>query len=135
MTHKQNIPIVTIIILIGIITLSLIPQHTPYDNTETNNIDKVAHCFAYLCLAFSIVLFFDKRSNILALLILGIFLGIGIEFIQEMIPGRDKSLFDVIANTIGIVIGSRVGLILKSRIIEYSKGPGKRKILRYLLRN
>ncbi len=89
--------------LLLVVTLSLIPQ----DAMPTTSLwDKAGHALAYAALALTGGIGYrDLRSLILVALGL-LLLGAALELAQSALPGRIASFYDVLANTIGIVLGS-----------------------------
>lgn len=86
------------------------------------NIDKVAHLIAYGVLASSMIWAFlplgDRltRSRLVLMVIcFCILYGISDEFHQSFVPGRQPSIYDVIADGIGALIVSLVWLIVVRR--------------------
>lgn len=93
--------------------LSLLPQEL-MPNVDVG--DKIQHLTAYLCLALVGGTAFPGRRQQLAVG-LGLFaFGIGIEFIQAFVPGRFASVGDVVANTIGVVLGLSIARFAGSRV-------------------
>ncbi len=89
--------------LVAVIVLSLLPQETL---PETGMWDKLNHALAYGVLA--VVGGFGFKGW-LSLLMVGIglvLLGAGLELAQSVIPDRDGSITDALANFVGIAIGS-----------------------------
>ncbi len=83
--------------------LSLMPR---LDLPQTfSGADKIAHFLAYFWL--SAVPFFGfsdiRRALKAALWMIG--LGIGLEFGQLWVPGRQLSFFDMLANSAGVMVG------------------------------
>jgi len=66
--------------------------------------DKANHFIAFFTLYFLLSLAYKKLS-IKAKVGLLVLFGMQIEFVQSFIPGRDFSLLDVVADSIGILIG------------------------------
>jgi VanZ family protein len=95
---------VTWIISIFIVSyLSLIPRvDLPY---TFSGADKIAHFLAYFWL--SLLPFFGfnefRHAVIAAAWMIG--LGIGLEFSQAWVPGREPSLLDAFANSSGVLLG------------------------------
>jgi len=87
-------------------------------------IDKFVHIFLYFILTFLWLNYiFTKRKQknviktIVVFFIVCIIYGIVIEVIQELwIPTRGADLLDIIANVIGIILGSFLILNIKNRI-------------------
>ena len=86
---------------IAIVTLlSLLPQESL---PQSGLSDKLEHLLAYavLCVA-GCWAFPDKIQRILIFLVL---YGVVLELLQSLIPGRVPSMFDGLANTMGIALG------------------------------
>ncbi len=66
--------------------------------------DKLHHLIGFLALSFSCRLAFQRAK--LHWIALGCFLtGILIEYVQELMPLRTASVYDALANAIGVLIG------------------------------
>ena len=89
--------------LITIIALSLLPHET---TPETGMWDKLNHALAYGVLAVLGGFGFKGRRSLLMVGIGLVVLGAGLELAQSVIPDRTGSTYDVLANFVGIVIGS-----------------------------
>ncbi len=76
---------------------------------EFNNSDKICHMGMYLLLAFGPFLFLKKESLSAYLVIFSMFVGIFLECAQFFIPFREFSLYDMIANELGILLGIVLG--------------------------
>ena len=89
--------------LLLVVALSLIPQ----DAMPAPSLgDKAGHALAYAALAVAGgISHRGLRSLILVALGL-LLLGAALELAQSALPGRIASLYDVLANAIGIVLGS-----------------------------
>lgn len=105
---------------LGWLLLVLLLTLTPGENMPQANLwegllsfDKVAHFFIFGTLVFLMIVGLTKqyryellRTNAVRIsLALGIIYGIIIEIIQQFIPGRGFEVADIIANTIGCLIG------------------------------
>ncbi len=72
------------------------------------NLDKVGHFLAYAIMAlWGLSAFRTRRASILVIMFC-LFLGVGLEFLQQLVSGRDPSVADGLANFIGIFVGSSV---------------------------
>jgi VanZ family protein len=108
MNYLKNIPkwIIQAVWLFSIVLiacLSLAPRiEIPY---QFSGADKLAHCLTYAWLA--ILPFFGSASMRAALTqaFLMVPLGIALELAQRYIPGRDFSVADMIANSVGVALG------------------------------
>jgi len=86
-------------VIIGITYLSL----TPTTSVSVGN-DKVGHLIAYAVLMTNLGLFFiDKK--IWVAIVLALFYGAFMEFGQYFVPGRMVSMYDMLANAGGVLIG------------------------------
>jgi len=78
---------------------------------EIPNIDKYVHVILFGVFSFLWFSFFDSnyslKGNIvfLAILFIGSFYGLGMEFVQKYFTERNFSLTDALADTIGTLIG------------------------------
>ena len=87
------------LVIIGITYLSL----TPTTSVSVGN-DKVGHFIAYAVLMTHLgLLFLDKKMVVPILLAL--FYGAFMEFGQYFVPGRSVSMYDMLANATGVLIG------------------------------
>jgi VanZ family protein len=77
--------------------------------------DKANHFIAFMTLYILLSLAYQHLSLITKVLILLAF-GMQIEIVQSFIPGRDLSGFDVVADSVGIVIGIVVCTLYKKYI-------------------
>jgi VanZ family protein len=75
------------------------------------NTDKIVHFGIYFVLGISVQLailaYFPKAGRItlmISTIMFGLLFGISDEFHQSFVPGRDSSLGDLIADTIGVAI-------------------------------
>jgi VanZ family protein len=89
--------------LVAVIALSLLPQETL---PETGLWDKWNHTLAYGVLALSGGVGFQGWRSMLMVGIGLVALGAGLELAQSVTPDRDGSIYDALANLIGVAIGS-----------------------------
>ena len=93
--------------LLVVIALSVIPQGAIPD---TGISDKLGHIAAYAALALAGGIAF-RRARPLFMMATGLlFLGIGLELVQALLPGRFASSYDLLANVIGIALGSAMAI-------------------------
>jgi len=85
-----------------VIILSLIP--TAALGGELH-VDKIAHIIAYGIMGFLAYLSVSSVRKRFYLFFIIISLGLVLELFQLYIPGRSASFFDMIANTLGAVLG------------------------------
>lgn len=76
-------------------------------------LDKIVHACIYcgyaIVTSFGLSMFLKKSSVVMGVtLCSSVLLGIGDEFYQQHIPGRDSSVYDCVADIIGAAIGAYV---------------------------
>ncbi len=99
--------------VLAVVALSLLPQQAlPHFNLW----DKAQHLVAYLCLALAGGMKFRDWRSLLALGLGLVALGVGLEVIQWMVPGRQPSRGDIVANTLGVAMGLTIARFAASRI-------------------
>ncbi|MFK7855835.1 MAG: VanZ family protein [Granulosicoccus sp.] len=91
--------------------------------------DKVLHTLAYACLMawFAQIYRHDLTRLLLVIALTG--MGIGIEFIQGMVPHRQFDLLDMIANTSGVVLAWALAYTWVGNVLCWMEGLFCRKIL------
>jgi len=89
--------------LVAVIALSLLPHET---TPETGMWDKLNHALAYGVLAMLGGFGFKGWRSLLMVGIGLVVLGAGLELAQSVIPDRTGSTYDVLANFVGVAIGS-----------------------------
>ncbi|HQP25973.1 MAG TPA: VanZ family protein [Smithellaceae bacterium] len=98
----------------AVIFLSLLPRvDLPVDFW---NADKLYHCAAYSWLALLPVIGFADRRTALTAAFSMIILGLLLETGQYFIPGRMFSVPDILANTLGVILGILLGNYLRKRL-------------------
>ena len=102
---KDNFFIIAISITIGIAYLSLMKM--PKVEVSYSNIDKFYHLFAYFTLSFCWLFSFYKKPTLKYIIVIAcIIYGIIIEVLQDTLTlYRTGDFKDVLANTLGIVLG------------------------------
>ncbi len=94
------------VLLIAVIVLSL---HPAPGLPTGHGIDKALHLVGYFFLAVLPFAGFGHWRTSLGLSLLMLPLGIGLEFVQDMIPGRVKEGLDMVANGAGVFLGLCLG--------------------------
>ena len=115
MSFKNRIDPISIglILLVLVISfLSLQPKDGPIE-IEIN--DKLGHFLAYSALTLNAGLVFSKRAWV-GVLIFGY--SLLLESLQNFIPGRVFSIYDLIANTGGVLFGTTILAIFGSTILR-----------------
>lgn len=102
-------------LVIAVVVLSVIDLSGPVEQVMLH--DKVAHLITYACLMGWFVQIFRHHLTRLVLLLGFIALGIGVEFVQVMVPSRQFEVLDMIANSLGALLAwalayTRIGQIL-----------------------
>ncbi len=114
---------IALVLSIFILIVSLIPINSKLLD-EVKYSDKVVHVLFYLTLCLSWLFYFRAKQKIKQKFIIafGIFVyGIIIEVLQsDFTTYRTGSLFDVLANTVGIAIGLLVFEKLYKFLIKYT---------------
>ncbi len=72
---------------------------------EIHNFDKVVHFSIFLFLSINLCYRYLNQKILTEILIWAIFFGLLTEWAQKYIPGRDMSLFDGLADTLGVISG------------------------------
>jgi hypothetical protein len=111
---KRLISVLWIISIMVVCYLSLKPRiEFPID---FKGADLAYHALAYLWLACLPFFIFQggRRSLLCALLMIP--LGIALEFGQTFVPGRNFSIFDIMANSFGAILGVMGGKYGRSSI-------------------
>lgn len=92
--------------------------------------DKVVHTLAYACLMawFAQIYRHDLTRLLLVLGLIG--MGIGIEFIQGMVPHRQFEVLDMIANSSGVVLAWALAYTWVGNVLSWTEGLFCRKVLR-----
>jgi len=112
-------------VLVGsVITLSVI---SPSSNAELFRInDKIGHFLAYGTLMGWFAQWHDsKQYKYLAIMF--IVQGIGLEIVQSFLPEREGSVLDILANSIGVVIGWGLANTFLGRVLFHFENTLLRK--------
>ena len=83
--------------------------------SSTGISDKVLHFGAYTLLAGIAIVGFPQGAGVRWALAM-IPLGVVLEFVQKVVPGRSFELGDITANTLGVLTGDAVGLAAGKKI-------------------
>ena len=111
---KDNLFIIAIFITIAIAYLSLMKM--PKVEVQISNLDKGYHLFAYFTLTICWLFSFYKKKKLKYYIVVAcIFYGIIIEVLQHTLTMyRTGDIYDILANTLGIVLG----LIVFNQILK-----------------
>ena len=92
-----------------IIWLSVTPEPVQIDIEQG---DKLGHFAAYGSLMFWFCLLYRRRKVRIAYAVLWIAMGVGLEFVQGQLGYRTYDVGDMLANSIGVLIGWAAALML-----------------------
>ena len=93
----------------AIVWLSLTPAPPEVDISEG---DKIGHLLAYGLLMFWFAQLYTQRRTRVAYALGFIAMGVGLEFLQAQLGYRSFDLFDMYANTVGVLLGWAAALVL-----------------------
>jgi VanZ family protein len=72
--------------------------------------DKLLHLVSYAVLALPVAMAASSSQQVVAGAVILLGAGLAIEFVQHFIPGRSFCTRDLLANAVGVVIGTVLGL-------------------------
>ncbi len=109
----------------AMVPLSLLPQTAPPADTLVSGItvDMLLHVVAYGCLAAAPALAFAAPRAALLLALAMAPYGLGLEWLQDLVPGRQYSLSDAVANAIGAGAGTAAGWWLREPVFGRFRSP------------
>lgn len=111
--QKVNFKLLGILWALTILVLSFLPNKT-FPKVEIWSPDKLVHIFLYMVLTilFGISIYQDHgkiKQKLFIIFIIGcISLGWLIEIFQPILTDRYYEFYDIIANTIGVIVGSTI---------------------------
>lgn len=114
MKAKRLLTFSSILVFIGITVLSLMP---PKSGMEIPTNDKVGHFIAYSVFALNLSLVAPSKWMRFYLLLGALSYSVLIEYLQGFM-GRQTSFFDFLANSVGVVSGYLIFILLGQKIIE-----------------
>ena len=119
---KTRISLLIYALLVSVVSL------LPGSGASYGQVDKVGHFSAYAGMAVLAMMSFKGRISRLAALLGAIGLGVLLEWGQSFIPGRDMSLLDGAANTLGVLAGALFFRFWGETLIALiqSKLPGRK---------
>ncbi|WP_176631846.1 VanZ family protein [Desulfolutivibrio sulfoxidireducens] len=82
-------------------------------------VDKVYHLVGYAWLAFWPCFGFARKRIGLAVSLSMILFGCGLEYAQGHVPGRMASVWDMVANTAGVLLGILAGRVVRRRFSPF----------------
>lgn len=120
MSRVRQVAVVAFAIaVVAVVFLSVTPRPLPTSGPLLS--DKVQHLAAYAVLAIlgGFGLAAGRRVGRVALALFG--LGVAMEVVQSFVPGRFAGLDDVAANSLGILIGCGVALIINGGLARLTR--------------
>ena len=102
-----------------IVWLSLTPAPPKIDLEEG---DKLGHFLAYGSLMLWFCLLYPRRATRIAYALAWTGMGIGLEFIQGQLGYRTYEVYDMYANTLGVLIGWAAAFISPRDLLPAGKG-------------
>ncbi len=121
MSGLRHVAVVAFVIaLVGVVFLSVTPRPLPTSGPLLS--DKVQHLAAYAVLAIlgGFGLAAGRRVGAVAMALFA--LGVVMEIVQSFVPGRFAGLDDVVANSLGILIGCGLALIVNRGLARLARG-------------
>jgi len=86
---------------------------------EVNNFDKYAHTFGYFVLMGWFVQLYQTPKSVFVCAVLFIIMGVGLEFIQGATGYRQFDIYDMMANTLGVLIAWVLSLTRFPCLLKY----------------
>ncbi|MCC3860064.1 VanZ family protein [Pseudemcibacter aquimaris] len=102
-SHNKRKAVWGLMVLV-VVVLSLLPQdNIPVKMPFT---DKTAHFVTYAILSFFALLSSRQKHSLFAILAVQIFIGTFLEGAQSFVPGRMPEFLDIVANSLGVLLGA-----------------------------
>ncbi len=81
-------------------------------------IDKLYHLITYCFLSIWFLQVSKKTSYVVSVVLFFILMGVGLEFLQALTPHRMFEYYDMIANTIGVLIGYGLSFTILGNVLN-----------------
>lgn len=117
---------VLLLVAVTLASVVTLPTHNNFFMLQ----DKVLHMLVYAFLMGWFAQIFRHDLTRLALVAGFVLMGIGIEFLQGMVPARQFDVLDMIANTSGVVLAWALGYTWVGNILQWVEGLLCRRVLR-----
>lgn len=107
-------------VLVTFIVYSSLTSHTI--EVDIRFFDKYAHSFAYFVLMGWFVQIYQTKKSVLLCAIFFVCMGVGLEFVQGMTAYRSFDLYDMSANTLGVLIALGLSFTRFTVILRHFEG-------------
>ncbi len=84
-------------------------------------IDKIAHFIMHGSIAFFGISFMKNKPWVILFISVAILFGVSLELLQRSIPGRSFEYADIVANSLGTLLGSYLGYKALSSLKKFFK--------------
>jgi VanZ family protein len=109
----KYIPVVSLVVMVITIgILSLLPPESGFELKK----DKLGHFLAYASLAANALYFSREHRSLITIFFSVICYGGLLELLQQLIPGREPSGLDLLANTSGAILGTGFHLLFGKQL-------------------
>ena len=112
MRYLPTILVCTLVLILSVINTGVLPK------TDVPSADKIVHTIMYFCITLILMLNQTRylrevisRKQMWFTFLFSVSFGTLMEIIQHFLPWRSGSIYDFIANTIGVIIAIVVMLI------------------------
>jgi VanZ family protein len=115
----KYLPVISLMfVLVTITVLSLLPPESGFELKK----DKLGHLIAYLTLSANAQFFSRNKTDMLFILLFVCSYGGVLEILQGLVPDRQPSWMDMVANSSGALMGLIVHLFIGQKLKKFFKG-------------
>jgi VanZ family protein len=115
MRHKIFVAYVVVMMLVFLVPVPTIPL------AEARHVDKLVHFGVFL--GFALLLYIDRTSKVVWMLLISLAFAAGIELVQWFLPYRDADWWDFFAGAAGAGLGVLLVSVVGAKL---QRGAGKR---------
>jgi VanZ family protein len=115
MRHKIFVAYVVVMMLVFLVPVPTIPL------AEARHVDKLVHFGVFL--GFALLLYIDRTSKVVWMLLISLAFAAGIELVQWFLPYRDADWWDFFAGAAGAGLGVLLVSVVEAKL---QRGAGKR---------
>jgi VanZ family protein len=115
MRHKIFVGYVVVMMLVFLVPVPTIPL------AEARHVDKLVHFGVFL--GFALLLYIDRTSKVVWMLLISLAFAAGIELVQWFLPYRDADWWDFFAGAAGAGLGVLLVSVVGAKL---QRGAGKR---------